>query len=132
MKGQKVFGLITFPTSRDIYIEVDGRRLAAAQSYKAKSTQDSRSVEAFGSSEPVGTVGGKVRHLLELTRVRLLDPAGQDFYGLDDFNVVIVKPNRKIIYSGCRWLSIDETVNLGDLVYETLSLVACRRLEVGL
>ena len=50
---------ISFPTSKDIYIEVDGRRLATAQSYKAKSTRESRYVEAFGSAEPVGTVGGR-------------------------------------------------------------------------
>ena len=48
---------ITFPTSKDIYIEIDGRRLATAQSYKAKTTRESRYVEAFGSAEPVGTVG---------------------------------------------------------------------------
>lgn len=26
--------LVSFPTSKDVYIEVDGKRLAAAQSYK--------------------------------------------------------------------------------------------------
>lgn len=126
--------MINFPTSRDIYIEVDGRRLAAAQSYKAKSSQDSRTVEAFGCSEPVGTVAGRVKHLLELTRVRLVESAadGMDFYGLEDFNVVIVKPDRKIIYSGCRWAAIDEAANLGDPIYETVSIVAGRRMEVRL
>lgn len=129
-----MYGLINFPTSRDIYIEIDGRRLAAAQSYKAKSTQDSRAVEAFGCAEPVGTVGGRVRHVLELTRVRLLETAaeGLDFYGLEDFNVVIVKPDRKIIYSGCRWSAIGEAADLGDPVYETVSIVASHRLEVRL
>ena len=129
-----MYGLIHFPTSRDIYIEIDGRRLAAAQSYKAKSTQDSRAIEVFGSAEPVGTIGGRVRHLLELTHVRLLEPAaeGVDFYSLEDFNVVIVKPDRKIIYSGCRWSAIGEAANLGDPVYETVSIVASHRLEVHL
>ena len=52
--------LVSFPTSKDVYIEVDGKRLAAAQSYKAKTSRESRFVEAFGSDEPVGTVGGRV------------------------------------------------------------------------
>lgn len=124
---------ITFPTSRDIYIEIDGKRLAAAQSYKAKTTMESRFVEAFGTPEPVGTVGGRVRHVLELTRVAVNEAVkteGIDFHSLEGFNVVIVKPDRKIIYSGCRWSSIDEAVSLGDLVYETLTLVACSRMEV--
>ena len=83
---------ITFPTSKDIYIEIDGRRLATAQSYKARTTRESRYVEAFGSAEPVGTVGGRVRHVLELTRVAVtpqMDGDTVDFHALDGFNVLI-------------------------------------------
>ena len=43
---------ITFPTGKDISIEVNGQKLAVAQSYKAKTTKTSRTVEAFGSREP--------------------------------------------------------------------------------
>lgn len=124
---------ISFPTSKDIYIEIDGRRLAAAQSYKAKTTRDSRYVEAFGAAEPVGTVGGRIRHVLELTRVAVCEAArgeGLDFHAIDGFNVVIVKPDRKVIYSGCQWSSIDESVALSEMVYETLTIVASARLEV--
>lgn len=39
--------LVSFPTSKDVYIEVDGKRLAAAQSYKAKTSRESRFVEVF-------------------------------------------------------------------------------------
>ena len=53
--------LVSIPTSADIYIEVNGTKVAAAQSYRVKSSRQSRYVEAFGSSEPVGTVGGRVR-----------------------------------------------------------------------
>ena len=44
---------ITFPTGSDISIEVNGQRLAVAQSYKARTAKESRYVEAFGSREPV-------------------------------------------------------------------------------
>ena len=60
---------ITFPTGSDISIEVNGQRLAVAQSYKARTAKESRYVEAFGSREPVGAVDGRVKHLLELTSV---------------------------------------------------------------
>ena len=43
-----------FPTSSDIYIEVDGRRLAVAQGYKVKAARENQYVEAFGCAEPVG------------------------------------------------------------------------------
>ena len=38
-----------FPTSSDIYLEVDGTRVAVVQSYTARATKSSTAVEAFGS-----------------------------------------------------------------------------------
>ena len=126
--------MIRFPTSNDIYIEVNGQKLAVAQSYRAKTNRESRYVEAFGSAEPVGTVGGRVNHLLELSRVCVCDSALQDginFHELSGFNVVIVKPGRKIIFSGCEWAAIDENAALGNVVLESVSIVAARRMETA-
>lgn len=124
--------IITFPTGKDIFIEVNGQRLAVAQSYKAKTVKTSRTVEAFGSREPVGTIDGRVQHLLELTRVKALGGVGDpvDFHQLSGFNVVIVRPDRKVIYSDCQWSSIFEAASAEDLLFETVSLVAGRRMEV--
>ena len=44
-----------FPTSCDIYLELEGRKVAVVQSYTAKATKSSQVVEAFGESEPVAT-----------------------------------------------------------------------------
>ena len=105
---------ITFPTGSDITIEVNGQQLAVAQSYKARTTKESRYVEAFGSREPVGAVDGRVKHVLELTRVCATGAALRDkvdFYSLSDFNVVVARPGRKIIYSGCQWSDIAEAAS---------------------
>ena len=126
---------ISFPTGSDIYLEVNGRRLAVAQGYKAKTTKESRYVEAFGSREPVGAVDGRVKHVLELTRVCATGAAKADqvdFYNLEDFNVVIVRPDRKVIYSGCQWSDIYEAAQAGDLLFETVTIVASKRLEAAL
>lgn len=126
--------MLHFPTSSEISIEVNGRKLAVAQRYRAQTTRESRYVEAFGSAEPAGTVGGKIKHLLELTRVAALADTlsdGIDFHALSGFNVVIAKPDRKIIYSGCEWASIDETASLGNVVMESVSIVAAKRLELA-
>ena len=48
-----------FPTSADIYLELDGKKVAVVQSYTAKATKSSQSVEAFGESEPVATIEGE-------------------------------------------------------------------------
>jgi hypothetical protein len=126
--------LIQFPTSNDIYIEVNGKKIAVAQGYRTQTSRDSRYVEAFGHSEPVGAIGGRQKHILELTRVAVFDAAfgdGIDFYALSGFNVVVVKPDRKIIYSGCEWAQIEENGALNNVVLESVSIVATKRMELA-
>ena len=121
-----------FATSSDIYLEADGRKIAVVQSYKAKATRKSRAVEAFGESEPVATIEGSKTYNIELTRLYATDEAisdGIDFYGISDFSLVIVKPDRRIIYTGCRWDSIEENGELGEMVAEKISIVAAKRIE---
>ncbi len=121
-----------FPTSADIYLEVDGRKVAVVQSYTARASKSSRSVEAFGESEPVATIAGQRRYVLELTRLYATDDAvsdGINFYDLTDFSLVICKPDRKVIYSGCEWSGIEEEGQLNAMVAEKLTVVAARRIE---
>ena len=80
----------------------------------------------------MGTVGGRVKHILELSRVCLtggLDD-GIGFFDLSGFNVVVVKPDRKIIYSGCEWADITETAALGDVMVESVTVAAAKRMEL--
>ena len=121
-----------FPPSSDIYLEVDGKKVAVVQSYTAKSTKTSRTVEAFGEDQPVATIPGQRNHVVELTRLYATDEAirdGINFHELEDFSLVICKPDRKIIYSGCQWSAIGETGQLGAMVVETITVVAAQRIE---
>ena len=123
-----------FPTSSDIYLELDGRKVAVVQSYTAKATKSSQSVEAFGESEPVATLDGQRKYTLELTRLYATDEAisdGIDFYGLKDFSLVICKPDRKVIYRGCEWSSIREDGELDAMVAEKITVTASHRIETG-
>lgn len=123
-----------FPTSGDIYLEVDGTRVAVVQSYSARTTKSSTAVEAFGEKEPVATIPGQAAHVVELTRLYATDEAlrdGIDFYQLSGFSLVICKPDRKIIYTDCQWSTIQENATLGSMVLEKVTLVASRRIETG-
>lgn len=123
-----------FPTSSDIYLELDGKKVAVVQSYTAKATKSSQSVEAFGESEPVATIEGQKKYTLELTRLYATDDAvsdGINFYDLRDFSLVICKPDRKIIYSGCEWSTIQEDGQLNAMVAEKVTVVASKRIETG-
>ena len=122
------------PTSSEIYLEVNGRKVAVVQSYTAQTTRSSTAVEAFGEAEPVAAIPGQHQHLVELTRIYATDEAlsdGIDFYGLEDFDLVICKPDRRVIYSGCQWSKLGETGSLGASVLEKVTLVAARRMETG-
>ena len=123
-----------FPTSSDIYLELDGRKIAVVQSYTAKASKSSQGVEAFGESEPVATIEGQRKYTLELTRLYATEEAvsdGINFYDLQDFSLVICKPDRKIIYSGCQWSAIQEEGQLNAMVAERVTVVAAKRIETG-
>ena len=126
--------MIEFTTSADIYLEVDGKRLAVAQSYRARAHKENRSVEAFGSALPVGVASGRLTYQIELARVQLLDQAlgdGVDFHSLSGFTVVIAKPGQRVIYSGCEWAGIDESAGLGGTVLESVTLLATGRMVLS-
>ena len=116
-----------FPTSADIYLELDGRKIAVVQSYRAKAAKSSRNIEAFGESEPVATIEGQKSYTVELTRLYATDTAISD--SLTDFSLVICKPDRKVIYSGCEWSGIQEDGELNATVAEKVTLTAARRIE---
>ena len=108
--------------------------MAVVQSYSAKATKTSRAVEAFGESEPVATLDGQRKYTLELTRLYATDEAisdGIDFYGMKDFSLVICKPDRKVIYSGCERSSIQEDGELDAMVAEKITVTASHRIETG-
>lgn len=123
-----------FPTSSDIWLELDGQKVAVVQSYSCKATRSSYSVEAFGEEEPVATVQGPQSYVIQLIRLYATDQAiadGLDFYGLKNFSLVICKPDRKVIYSDCQWSEIQEEAKLGQMVAERLTLVAKNRMEMA-
>ena len=123
-----------FPTSADIYLELNGKKLAVVQGYTAQTSRDSMVVEAFGEHEPVAAISGPQKHQIVLTRLYATDEAVRDgisFYKLEDFNLVICKPDRRVIYSGCQWKDLSESGKLGDMVLEKVTIVAARRVETA-
>lgn len=121
-----------FPTSSDIYLEVNGKKAAVVQSYKATAKKTERTIEAFGESQPVATIAGQPSYTIELTRLYATESAvtdGINFHELKDFSLVIVKPDRRVVYTGCNWSRIDEDGELNDLVAEKVTLAAAGRVE---
>ena len=123
-----------FPTSADIWLELDGKKVAVVQGYSCRTTRSSMTVEAFGEEEPVATVQGPNNYEVRLSRLYATDQAiadNLDFYNMKDFSLVICKPDRRVIYSGCQWSDIQEEAQLGKMVVEQVTLVAQKRMETA-
>ena len=128
----EIYG-VQITTSNDIWIELNGKRIAGVQSYSTKYTNDVKTVDAFGQDIPIGWTRGKKAYSLDLTKVYLEDTAiadGIDFYSLSDgdFDLVIVKNGKRIVYKNCIVVSISEDGNLNDKVQEKMSLTAHNRI----
>lgn len=127
-------GIIGFPTSSDIYLEAEGKKIAVVQSYKATAKKSEKVVEAFGEAEPVATIASQKSYRIELTRLYATDEAisdGIDFHSLSDFSLVIVKPDRRVVYTGCQWSEIQEDGRLSEMVAERITVLAAHRVETA-
>ena len=125
---------IGFPTSSDIYLEANGKKIAVVQSYKAVAKRSEQVIEAFGESEPVATIASQRSYKLELTRLYATDEAisdGINFHDLSDFSLVIVKPDRRIVYTGCEWSEIAESGELSAMVAEKITVMSSHRMETA-
>ncbi len=123
--------MLSIPTSKDIYIEVDGVKVALVQAYHAKSKKSSMSIESFGSESAVATVSGKITHEVELKKViPVIGAQSQvvDFHNLTNFNLMIVKPDYRIVYMGCEWSDISEDMDLNQPCIESVTLIATKRM----
>lgn len=122
------------PTSSDIYLEVEGKKVAVVQSYQAQTSKSSQSIEAFGESEPVATIPGQKQHRIVLNRLYATDSAisdGLNFHDMESFSLVICKPDRRVIYTDCQWSQIGESGTLGATVMEQVTIVAAKRMEIS-
>ena len=123
-----------FPTSSDIYLEANGKKVAVVQSYKVSAKKTEKIIEAFGEDEPVATIANQPTYTIELTRLYATDEAvrdGIDFYALSDFSLVIVKPDRRVVYTGCNWSEIAEDGQLSEMVAEKIRVIASHRVETA-
>ncbi len=125
---------IGFPTSSDIYLEAEGKKIAIVQSYKVSAIRSEQVIEAFGEAEPVATIATHLNYRIELTRLYATDNAvadGINFHDLKDFSLVIVKPEKRIAYTGCQWSEISETGELRNMAAEKVVIAATHRIETN-
>lgn len=119
-------------TSNDIFLSIDGKRIAGVQSYSTKMSNETKFVDAFGHKTPIGYTVGKKNFTIDLTRVFLEDTSikdGIDFYALADadFQLVIDRNGKIVTYSSCIVSELSEDANLNDTVQEKMQIMALER-----
>lgn len=121
------------PTSDDIYIRIiaDGvsKRVAAIQSIKPNKNKETKTLEAFGEKEALGTYGSKTTYDLTLSRAYVTKEGLKDGIYLDElenFDVIIEKPDCTEKYLMCNWNSIDEDMGLKEKVVENMKVTAAK------
>ena len=127
-------GYHKIPTTADIYLEIGGVKVAVVQSYKVTASRTGRAIQAFGQDEPVATLRGPETYTLEFSRIYATDTAirdGIDFFTLEDFDLVIVRPDGSTIYTGCQWVDLQESAEVGSAVVEQVRITAAHRLKSG-
>jgi hypothetical protein len=121
-----------FPTSKDVTFELNGRSIAVVQSYNTSYSKEDKEVDAFGEEEPIGFAPGKKQYTIKITKAYIHDSAVKDginFYNINNFDFVIVKPDKRIVYTGCSITSIEEEGSLNDVIAENINIRATRRRE---
>lgn len=121
-----------FPTSKDISFVLNGKKVAIVQNYSTSYQKEDREVDAFGEEETVGYAPGKKKHSIRISKAYMSDEAiadGLNFYELDNFDFHIIKPDRRIVYTGCSITGIDEEGQLNDIIAENIQIRAVSRRE---
>ena len=124
--------LLNIPTSRDIYIEIAGVKVAVVESYKVNSSRENTVIKEIGNDNAICIVAGNLLHNIELKRVYFTSTSQfhVDFFNLFDFTIVIAKPGKRIHYTGCQWTNISDGVSLDGHCVETITVLATGRTQL--
>jgi hypothetical protein len=112
---------------KEVYLELNGKKLATADSYSAQAVQQSRTITAWGEQEPICTAAGAIGY--DITLKNVSPESGSDLYAEANFNLVITRPGSKVVYSGCRWKNISGTGGAGNQLCRSMQLTAAKRDE---
>lgn len=115
---------------KDIYIEINGLRVAGVKNYRVNIARDVYKIYSFKELQPVKIIPLSTSFNIELLKISLLEHITKsDFLNLSNFNLIIAKPKVHLIFSDCNWTSFSETIDSDNSVIKSLSLVSTKRIK---
>ena len=118
---------LLYPSS--VSVEIDGIPVKGFRSLQIKAEKTLHEVKSFGESRPVALVDQGTRYRLTCGRLCL---SGEEFgklHKLSGFSVTVRYAGKKAVYSGCEWLSLEESALGEPGVAEEAVLLALKRTE---
>lgn len=125
--------LFPFLSSKNVYIEINGIRLATANNYTIKISRECIPIESFDSNSPVTYLNGKISYIIELSTLSFTDStiaSPIDLFNLSDFNIAFFHPTYQTIFSGCNWINISEVTSCDKPIIKSVSIVASHRIII--
>ena len=96
---------------KDVYLEINGEKIAAIQNYSVNVLQDLHHVKSFCQKRPVQTLKYSNVFKVTLSKLKLVNAVDLvDFFELEDFNLSIVSPEYRLMFDHCYWTSMSELI----------------------
>ena len=120
---------VLLPKKQQIWVEVNGERLATAQSLKCTSVKNRKAVYAFGQAEPVAWLERPTVYRVELSRLACTAKTSQmTLHKLSGFHLVTVQDGVPVVYTGCEWEELEEAQSTAEPIWmERAVLLAAQR-----
>lgn len=120
---------VLLPKKQQIWVELNGERLATAQSLKCTSVKNRKAVYAFGQAEPVAWLERPTVYRVELSRIVGTGKTAQTaLHGLSGFHLVTVQDGVPVVYTGCEWEEMEEAQSTAEPIWmERAVLLAAQR-----
>ncbi len=112
---------------REIYIELNGKKLGAVEDISVKRLRETKLISAFGESEPMDAVSSEHGYSITLTRLCLSPDT--DTKLKDGFSLAIIQGGRKTEYSDCRVVEREEILKAAKPTAVKLSILALSETE---
>lgn len=115
-------------TGASVLVSINNAPVGAAQCVRMVSKREVREALPLAATAADTLLTGPAAHTIELTRLQMegLEDA-MDFYSLSGFTLETAFPNRRIVYSGCEWVELEETAKPDEIVLDKAVIAACSR-----
>lgn len=123
---------LVVPVRQNVFIELNGARMADAQSVKCTCIKERRAIRAFGEAEPVAWLERPPAYKLEFSLLRLHGGNAAALHDLRNFRLTTVQNGIRVTYSGCEWQQLTEQAEPGDAALVERAVVSAEKREEGL